>query len=426
MSFSSIYKTILDKRTKGIPGSSDPFALEEIQSKGWNILKEDMPMPLMVLKKSSMDYNLKTFANYVNSNNLSISPHGKTTMAPQIFSEQISYGAWGITAGTINQVQTMYFYGIKRILLANQLLGKSHLKTIASFINAEKDFDFYCFVDSKKQFKNMQEGLNGITLKHPIKVLPEIGAMNGRTGIRNSEDLLSLIKTIDEDKSGSFMFSGIAIFEAVIPNVNKGPLPATNFANHVLDIVKKIPIEFYSNLDEFLITGGGSTHFDIIAERFNTLQLDIPKRILLRSGCYVTNDHVAYSTAQEEARLDPSRNWNDKLQPALEAWSYVQSIPEENLAFLTMGKRDIPFDAGLPIPLKRYRPNDGFLDIGECKIFNTNDQHAYVKLTLGHGWQVGDMICSGISHPCTAFDKWRFIPVVNDNYDVVDGILTFF
>lgn len=426
MSFANINKTILDKRIKGIPGSAEPFPLEEISKQGWNILKEDMPMPLLVLRQSNMNYNLKTFANYLNSHNLSISPHGKTTMSPQIFAKQMKYGAWGITAGTISQVQVMHEYGIKRILLANQLLGRSHLTTVAFLINSDPDFEFYCFVDSIEQFINMQKNLGKTSLNRPIKVLPEIGAMGGRTGTRNEIDLLKLIKIITEDKSGSFLFSGISTYEGVIPDINNGSLPANNFANHVLKIVKNIPSNFYKNLDEFIMTGGGSAHFDIIAERFNTLRLNIPIRILLRSGCYVTNDHIAYLSAQEEARLDPTRNWNVKLKPALEAWSYVQSIPEVNLAFLTMGKRDIPFDAGLPIPIKRYRPNVGFLDVGESKIFNTNDQHSYVKLPDHHEWQVGDMICAGISHPCTAFDKWRFIPVVNDDYDVIDGILTFF
>ena len=154
--------------------------------------------------------------------------------------------------------------------------------------------------------------------------------------------------------------------------------------------------------------------------------MDIPVRVLLRSGCYVTNDHGAYRTAQEEARHDPNRPWNAQFRPALEVWSYVQSLPEPGLGFLTMGKRDVPFDAGLPVPFKRYRPGTGFLDIGDCEIFNTNDQHAYVRFFPNSDWQVGDMICSGISHPCTAFDKWRFIPVVNDDYDVTDGVLTYF
>ena len=61
-----------------------------------------------------------------------------------------------------------------------------------------------------------------------------------------------------------------------------------------------------------------------------------------------------------------------------------------------------------------------------AEIFNTNDQHSFVKLPDDHEWKIGDMICSGISHPCTAFDKWKFIPVVDDDYNVLDGILTYF
>ena len=36
------------------------------------------------------------------------------------------------------------------------------------------------------------------------------------------------------------------------------------------------------------------------------------------------------------------------------------------------------------------------------------------------------LVGCGISHPCTAFDKWRLIPVVDDDYTVVDAVLTFF
>ncbi len=149
-------------------------------------------------------------------------------------------------------------------------------------------------------------------------------------------------------------------------------------------------------------------------------------RVLLRSGCYVTNDTGAYKHAQDEAKADPRRSWKSDLEPALEAWAYVQSMPEPGLAFLSMGKRDVPYDSGLPVPFKRYRPGAGFLPVGEATIFATNDQHAYVRLGADADWQVGDLVASGISHPCTAFDKWRFLPIVDDDYTVIDGVLTFF
>jgi len=36
------------------------------------------------------------------------------------------------------------------------------------------------------------------------------------------------------------------------------------------------------------------------------------------------------------------------------------------------------------------------------------------------------LIGLGVSHPCTNFDKWKILFVVNDDYDVIDCIQTFF
>ncbi len=426
MDLTEIQKTILDSRIKGIPGSVEPFTLKEIKNKKWNILKEDMSMPIMVLKNDELNHNLQTFAEYLKKHHLSISPHGKTTMSPQLFSKQLDAGAWGITAGAINQIQVMYRYGVKKILLANQLLGRSHLKTIAHFINNDKDFSFYCFVDSIEQFENIKNNLENITLINPINLLPEIGALNGRTGIRSKDNFLELVKEISNDKSNNFNFAGISSYEGIAAVAMKGSQAVHDFCSFMEDIISDISPDQFSHLKELIITAGGSTHFDIIGERFSKLDLSIPVRVLLRSGCYITHDHGSYFEALKLAEEDKNRQWDRFLQPALEIWSYVQSIPEKNLAFLTMGKRDVPYDSGLPKPLKRFRPGKGYLELGTAEIFSTNDQHSFVKLSDNHEWKVGDMICSGISHPCTAFDKWKFIPVVNDNYDVVDGILTFF
>ena len=426
MDLSEIQNTILDRRTKGIPGSSEPFPLKELKNKKWNILKEDMPMPLMVLKQKNYLHNLKTFSNYLEKHNLDIAPHGKTTMAPQIFSEQIKHGAWGITAGAINQIQVMFDFGIKKVLLANQLLGKSHLETIASYINQNKNFSFYCFVDSIEQFSNIKKNLGDQNLTNPINLLPEVGAENGRTGIRKKEDFLKLVNIIGEDSSKNFTFAGISSYEGIAAVAMKGSDAVHDFCSKIEDIINDIPSNYYSHLNELLITAGGSTHFDIVGERFSKIKLSVPIKVLLRSGCYITHDHGPYLDALETAKSDSNRQWDQSLQPALEIWSYVQSIPENNLAFLTMGKRDAPYDSGLPKPIKRFRPGEGFLDIGEAEIFSTNDQHAFVKLADNHQWKVGDMICSGISHPCTAFDKWKFIPVVDDDYNVLSGILTYF
>jgi D-serine dehydratase len=117
------------------------------------------------------------------------------------------------------------------------------------------------------------------------------------------------------------------------------------------------------------------------------------------------------------------------LRPALEVWAYVQARPEPDLAIVTMGKRDCGFDAGFPVPLAWFRPGQHTAPEHLCAgydITNMNDQHGFLRLPANSQLAVGDMIVSGISHPCTTFDKWQLLPVVNDDYDVVSAIRTFF
>ena len=426
MTFDMLAQTILDGRTKGIPANAAPFPLAEIGKKGWNVLAEDLPMPLMVLKRSALDHNASVFGQYLTSHGLSLAPHGKTTMSPHIFAEQMANGAWGMTAATVQQVQVMHHYGIKRVVLANQLIGKAHLAGIAALIESDPEFDFYAFLDSAAQLDNMLGHLAALAPSRPIKLLLEIGAKGGRTGLRSKEEALALAEKLTAADSSLVRFAGMATFEGVVPGIDKDPMLIDGFAQSIVEIARALPPSLYAGLGEFILSGGGSSYFDIVADRFTTLDLPLPVRVLLRSGCYVTNDSGAYQKAQNEAKADPRRSWKSDLEPALEAWAYVQSIPEPGLAFLTMGKRDAPYDGKLPVPLKLYRPGTGFLPVGTAEVFATNDQHAYVRLGADADWRVGDLVASGVSHPCTAFDKWRFLPVVDDDYTVIDGVLTFF
>jgi D-serine dehydratase len=92
-----------------------------------------------------------------------------------------------------------------------------------------------------------------------------------------------------------------------------------------------------------------------------------------------------------------------------------------------MGGRDMPTDIELPIPLFHARNDTPPIKLeGEWRVTRSNDQHAYLSFPLGHDIAVGDFIGSGISHPCTAFDKWRSILVVDEDYRVVDAVQTYF
>src|ERR1700712_2566574 len=320
--------TLLDGRTKGIPGTAAPFALGDIARQGWNVLNEDMPLPLMVLKRSALDHNAEVFGAYLRDEGLSLAPHGKTTMAPQIFAEQLGHGAWGMTAATVNQVQVMRAYGVKRIVMANQLVGRAHLQSVAAMIEADPEFEFYCFVDSVAQLDNMARHLD--TLSRPIGLLIEVGVMGGRPGLRPLEQGGALADAMAAADPKLFRFAGVAAFEGVAPGLDKSTAPVADFADFVVEVARNLPAGLYRGLDEFILSGGGSSYFDIVAERFKTLALDVPIRILLRSGCYVTHDSGSYASAEDTARHDAHRHEHHPadLHPALEVWAYVQSMPE--------------------------------------------------------------------------------------------------
>jgi len=120
-----IHEMMLNDSIKGIPGGVEPFPLREISKQGWNVLREDLPLPLMVLKQEALRHNSELMQHYLQRCNLFLAPHGKTHMAPQLFDLQIAAGAWAITAATVSQIQIYRRFGVQRILMANQLFGVS-------------------------------------------------------------------------------------------------------------------------------------------------------------------------------------------------------------------------------------------------------------------------------------------------------------
>jgi D-serine dehydratase len=93
-----------------------------------------------------------------------------------------------------------------------------------------------------------------------------------------------------------------------------------------------------------------------------------------------------------------------------------------------MGKRDAAFDSGLPVPALHFRPGDAAPKTAPAHWTLTKmmDQHAYLKIAEDDNLRVGDMIGFDISHPCLTFDKWRALPVLNSQYQVIDVVQTFF
>ena len=169
-----------------------------------------------------------------------------------------------------------------------------------------------------------------------------------------------------------------------------------------------------------MVTAGGSAYFDVVVE---VLGGQRDWNLILRSGCYVTHDHGLYSRVAPSARNTPGV---PVLEPALEAWAPVLSRPEPGTAVLGIGRRDVSFDAGHPVVLHGRAAGGTALDTGGSVVRRLFDQHTVLSVPAGSRLAPGDELCLGISHPCTTFDKWRWIPVLDAEDRITDVIRTFF
>src|SRR5215216_3712668 len=105
----------------------------------------ELPLPVLVLRDSAVEHNLRLMARWCAERGLSLAPHGKTTMAPALIRRQLDAGAWGMTAATVPQLAVMRDAGARRVILANELVGAPE---IAWFERERAGIDAFCLVDS--------------------------------------------------------------------------------------------------------------------------------------------------------------------------------------------------------------------------------------------------------------------------------------
>lgn len=433
MNLADIEGGLLDDRTKGMPGGVTPFALSTIAAKHWNVLAEDLSLPLCVLQQSAMDHNARWMRAFLDASNAVVAPHGKTTMAPQLFHRQLADGAWAITLANAQQVQVARHYGVHRIVLANQLVGKQFVRFILDELKRDPGFEFFCLVDSVASVELLATAAREQGATRPIQVLLEGGFVGGRTGVRDPDTAMAVARAC-KAAAPFIALRGVEGFEGILSG--KTPEEAAgkvrSFVDSLAAIARTCETEGLFAPGPIILSAGGSGYYDIVVDRFNAAGLKGRTMVLTRSGCYLTHDHVGYAEHFRNLvkRSPHLHNLGEGPRPALEVWAYVQSRPEQTRAFCTMGKRDVSFDSHLPVPEKWYRPSSNtrapqMLGPGH-KVVGLNDQHCYMDVPADSPLQVGDMVAFGISHPCLTFDKWQVICLIDDNYDVVGAVRTFF
>ena len=414
---------------KGFPAGLSPLDREQIPVQGWQLLRGDLALPLAVLKRDALQHNLQWMRDFCAQRGLHLAPHGKTSMSPELWQMQLDAGAWGISFATVFQAAVGARHGVPVLLIANQVIQRAELDALA-LLHAERPVLRSMFlVDSVGQVDAIEAWAAERGFEGCFEVLLELGIAGQRTGCRTANEARQTAQRIATSRV--LQLTGIECYEGTTAHCDHAKDRAT--VQGLMDRVDAIAREAIANgwfaHDEIILTAGGSAIFDLVAERLAP-DLGRPVRGVLRSGCYLTHDHQRYT--RYLCCVAERLNLRETLRPALEVLACVQSEPEPGLALLSMGKRDVAYDLDLPQPVWRSDGRGGAPQAAPAhwRIDALNDQHAYLRFDASAPraeWpQLGETVASGISHPCTTFDKWRWLPVVDGGYAVVDAVTTWF
>ncbi len=412
---------IVDWRFKAIPACGRTVA--ELVDARLGVFTDGFLGPILTIDADALRHNLETMAAWCARRGMMLAPHGKTTMAPQLFARQLDAGAWAMTAANISQIRVYRAFGVSRIVLANELVDPAGLRWLADQLDTDPGFEFNCWVDSVRGVELMDATLRERGPSRRIDVLIEVGGRDARAGVREQDDALRIAEAVRESRC--LRLVGVGGYEGAIGHGTSAESVASveafllRMRELTIELAKR---DFFAGLDKVIVTAGGSAYFDTVADVLGEPWPDgLPVLPLLRSGAYITHDDGFYRSVSPLRDAGP-----DALRPALHIWAQVTSLPQPDLAILTMGKRDASFDEGLP---EAQLLRDALGEITELTGHVTrklNDQHCFLTLPDGSPVQVGDWVRFGISHPCTVFDKWPLIPVVDAEHTVVDLIRTFF
>jgi D-serine deaminase-like pyridoxal phosphate-dependent protein len=371
--------------------------------------------PVLTLRESALANNLQAMAAFCAQAGIELSPHGKTGMSPELAARQLASGSWGITVATIGQLLAYRAFGFPRLLMANELVDEAGIAWLAGELAADPGFTAYCYVDSADGVAILDRVLTEHPAGRKLPVLVEIG--EARTGDRTDEQALAVTKAAAA--TSTLTVAGVAGYEGSIHGESQEQTDdlITSFCQRLANLSGQVA-SLVNAEGEFIVSAGGSVSFDIVARELAATGMTV----VLRSGGYLFHDHGLYRKVTPAARGVAGA---PELKPALELWAQVVSRPEPGLALLSAGRRDAGFDAGLPKPLRAIRRNGGAADLAGT-ISELNDQHAYLRLDPDTALAPGDLVVLGISHPCTTLDKWRLIPVLDEQDRIMDVVHTFF
>ena len=163
---------------------------------GRNVLREDFPLPVCVLRAAALARNLARFQRFSEDAGVLLCPHAKTSMSPALFGRQLAAGAWGLTFATGAQVRVAREHGVPRIFYANELVGAADIRFVCDQLRRDPGFEFYCLADSVAAVRLLAARVAAARPGRRLNVLVEGGLPGGRCGVRDVHTAVEVAEAV--------------------------------------------------------------------------------------------------------------------------------------------------------------------------------------------------------------------------------------
>ena len=362
------------------------------------------PYPQLRVAADAVDHNIRVMAHWCSTRGVALAPHVKTTMSRPIVERQMAAGAAGVTVATVDQTQIVLGWGHDTVLIANEVVDQFGLTRLREWLTADAELQIRCLVDSPAGIAAASEVFAGAG--PDLEVLLDVGTAGGRTGVRRPAEARRLAELVRSARG--LRLVGVAGYEGVAPNTRATETLAAVDAHcrRVRDVYLDAADLFETDRPVFSM--GGSAFPDRVVE-FMPSDRAVPGTIrLLRSGCYVTHDHGSY------ARVSPLPD----LVAALTVRAVVVSAAEDGTVVIGAGKRDLPYDTEPPLLLSAFTAPGERKDGVEGRVQALYDHHTVIVGAVN--LSVSDVVELGISHPCSAFDRWPAYLVTDRHGEIIE------
>ncbi len=179
------------------------------------LTKADIETPALLVDLEVMERNLETMAQFLCNRPAKLRPHFKNHRVLELAARQMEHGAIGITCARLWQAERLVSFGIRDILIANEIAGE---EPVARFVEMSHEAPVIVALDNPKVVADMAR--HARNCKAVVNVVVDVDLGLQRCGVPPGEPAVKLAKQVVES---GLKFRGIMGYEGHLQPRPPGP-----------------------------------------------------------------------------------------------------------------------------------------------------------------------------------------------------------